>query len=64
MFGLMYLYMYMCSFVLCINGCPSIPLLQAITKGFFAEFPQPVKDATEAIVNARWGYAFGYCTLK
>ena len=28
-------------------------ILQAITVGFFAEFPQPVKDAAEAIVNAR-----------
>uniref|UniRef100_A0A1X7UKU1 AAA+ ATPase domain-containing protein n=2 Tax=Amphimedon queenslandica TaxID=400682 RepID=A0A1X7UKU1_AMPQE len=27
-------------------------LLHAITVGFFAEFPQPVKDAAEAIVNA------------
>ena len=28
------------------------PPPQAITKGFFAEFPAPVKDAAEAIVNA------------
>ena len=30
--------------------------VQAITVGFFAEFPQPVKDAAEAIVNARYVY--------
>ena len=28
-------------------------ILQAITVGFFAEFPQPVKNAAEAIGNAR-----------
>jgi len=28
--------------------------LQAIMKGFFAEFPPPVKEAAESIVNARW----------
>ena len=66
-------YRYLCYSCTCLGSCICtctcallsyalmvIPLLQAITKGFFAEFPQPVKDATEAIVNARWGYAFGY----
>ena len=30
--------------------------LQAITKGFFTEFPQPVKEAAESIVKARYYY--------
>ena len=28
-------------------------IMQAITKGFFADFTDPVKEVAEAIVNAR-----------
>ena len=35
---------------------------QAITKGFFAEFPQPVKEAAESIVKAR--YVCTVCTAR
>ena len=38
--------------------------VQAITVGFFAEFPQPVKDAAEAIVNARYVYTCTLCVHK
>ena len=37
---------------------------QAITKGFFAEFPQPVKEAAESIVKARYVYTVCTATCK
>lgn len=35
-------------------NCLNLSLLQAITKGFFADFPPAVKEAAEPIVNARY----------
>ena len=45
--------MYMC-YLAGLRGGTGLLFIQAITKGFFAEFPQPVKEAAESIVKARY----------